>query len=79
MPASHRNPDVPNTAARYVAKAMTRVHPRQREELLWEIVSACAASLGVIQGQPADPDILERSFLSQAREELGGDLGRRVA
>lgn len=53
MAASHLNPDVKRTAARHLVKAMTRVNPMQREELLIELIQAAEMSLRVIRtGSP---------------------------
>lgn len=50
MAATHLNHDLPNTAARYVAKAMGRVNPIQRRELLEEIIRQAQAGLDLIHG-----------------------------
>lgn len=73
MPAEHRNPNVPNTAARHVNNAMRRVHPAQRLELLREMIAIAQDGLSVIEtGSPVRP--LAPSFASQARELVGVDL-----
>jgi hypothetical protein len=48
---SYGNPDPSNVAARYVAKAMTRVHPRQREALLHALIDHAQDGLSVIAGR----------------------------
>lgn len=48
--ARRGNPDISNTAARYVAKAMTRVHPRQRAELLAAMIDVAGDALAHIEG-----------------------------
>lgn len=53
MPADHLNPNISNVAARYVAKAMTRVHPAQRMELLVEMEKHIRAARAVIQPKEA--------------------------
>lgn len=52
MPAHHLNPDVSNTAARYVAKAMTRVNPAQHEELLLATIEHALEGLAVLRSKP---------------------------
>jgi hypothetical protein len=50
MSHGHLNPDVSNTAARYVAKAMTRVNPVQRRALLAEMIKHAEMGLRVVDG-----------------------------
>lgn len=54
MPAAHRNPDVPNTAARHLVKVMTCVHPAQREELLTWVIAHAEACLRQIRTGTAE-------------------------
>lgn len=49
MASTTLNPHLSNTAARYVAKAMTRVNPIQRAELLREMIAHAEAGLRVIE------------------------------
>lgn len=74
MAATTRNPNVSNTAARYVAKAMCKVHPAQRDELLAEMIRAAEAgrrhiATGSAPGYPPTPD-----FSAMARDLLGVEL-----
>lgn len=53
MSATHLNPDVSNTAARYVAKAQARVHPSQREALLREVILIAEQCLAIAERKEA--------------------------
>lgn len=50
MSATHLNPQLDQTAARYVAKAMGRVHPSQRLEVLRAMKLHIEAAEAVIVG-----------------------------
>lgn len=65
MSATHRNPDVSNTAARYVAKAIARVHPAQRADLLRDMIAHADDALAIIQDVPEGRP---GSFFGVARE-----------
>lgn len=73
MSATHRNPNVSNTAARHLANAMCRVHPAQRAELLAEMIRHAKAAQSVIQCGTVPAGFLpdEPSFLTVARDVLG--------
>lgn len=71
MSATTRNKDVSNTAARYVAKAMTRVHPSQAAELLDAMQAHVDAARQVMAGAQ-----LEQSWMArQAADVFGFELG----
>lgn len=46
--AERGNPDLDQTAARHVARALSRVHPRQRAEVLTRIIHHATAGLATI-------------------------------
>jgi hypothetical protein len=76
MSASTRNPNVSDTAARHLAKAMCKVHPAQRRELLRDLIRHAEAAISVIDtGHAPAGHWREPSFLDTARELLGLDLG----
>lgn len=54
MSHGHLNPDVPNTAARHLAKALTRVNPVQRAALLRETINLAQAALKIIDADSFD-------------------------
>lgn len=72
-PNSKGNSDVTGTAARHVARAMGKVAPRQRAELLAQMIRHAQAAQSVIQCGTVPAGILpeEPSFLAVARDVLG--------
>lgn len=76
MPASSRNPNVRETAARHLAKAMCRVHPLQRRELLAEVIRHAETGISIIDGRGVPEGYFppEPSFAEAAAELIGIDL-----
>jgi len=49
MPAATGNPNVSKTAAQHIVDAMRRVHPRQRAEVLRDLIAHAQAALAHIE------------------------------
>ena len=71
MSANTRNPNVDNTAARHLAKAMAAVHPAQRRELLAAMRGHIDDAVLVLNGESHTP---APDFFANARELLGVEL-----